>query len=129
VRGSRRLLFERRGVATAMLVLLAGWLVFIFAGALGEANEAERRADVLRAEIAELERKVDAGASETEFVRRPAFLELQARAFGMGRIGERPFALADGAPSPPPLPLLGEDRQPSPGETPLEAWLELLFGA
>jgi cell division protein FtsB len=126
---SRRVLLERRGLAVVGGLLLAGWLAFILVGALGQATEAERVAERLRAENAELERLVEAARAEVELIQTDLFLRLQARAYGLGEPGEQPFRLADGAPPPEPLPLLGEEDAPSSATTPLEAWLDLLFGA
>lgn len=120
---------ERRGLTAVGVALVAGWLIFIFAGALSQAEDVNRLAEQLRAENAELERRVEAGRSEIELIASDLFLRLQARAYGIGEVGERPFALADGAPAPAPLPLLGAGVERDRVTTPLEAWLDLLFGA
>jgi cell division protein FtsB len=130
-RGSsaRRGPLRLRGFVAAAGILLAGWLLVVFAGALGEAEETARRAELLRAENAELRRRVEAGRTEIELIRTDLFLRLQARAYGMGESGERPFTLAEDAPSPEPLPLLGGEEAARSSATPLDAWLDLLFGA
>lgn len=107
--------------------LLAGAIAFVFVGALGQADDVSRMAERLREENAELERRVEAGYSEIELIASDLFLRLQARAYGKGEVGERPFALADGTPTPAPLPLLGAGVERRPVTTPLEAWLDLLF--
>lgn len=125
----RRLLLERRGVSILVGMLVAGWLVFIFAGALNHAEEVDEIAAQLRQDNAELQRRVEAGRGEMEWVRKNPFLDLQARAYGFGSAGERSFALPDDAPSPPPLELLGAGTERAATRTPLDEWLDLLFGA
>jgi cell division protein FtsB len=120
---------RRRGIVALAGLVLAGWLVITFAGALTEADESSRLAAQLEAENAELRRRVEIGRTEIDLIQTDLFLRLQARAFGMGEEGERPFSLAEGAPPPSPLPLLGADATRRPAATPLDAWLELLFGA
>lgn len=123
---------SRRRVVTAAGVLLAGLLTLTFARQVGEATAASNRAAELRAanvalrdEVARLER--DLGR-----VQDLRFIGLEGRAFGLGGPREIPFALAGGAP---PLDQdapgsaavrLGADTR---SQNPLDAWLEVLFGA
>jgi cell division protein FtsB len=125
-----RILPERRGAATLVFVLfvLAG-VVFVFAGTLARATELEEQAARARAEVAALEARLEAGNAEVESLRTDRFIEQQARAVGYGERGEVPFRLPEDAPSPEPIPALGASTGDETVSAPLDAWLELLFGA
>ena len=126
----RRGFLERRGAAALVFGLfVAGGLVFVFAGTLARATELEEQAARARADVAALEARVQAGRAEVEFLKSDPFLEQQARALGYGTRAEQRFRLPDDAPSPPPLTPLGASPPATAGGSPLEAWLELLFGA
>jgi len=123
---------SRRRVITAAGVLMATLLALTFARQVGEATAASNRAaelragnDILRAEVARL-------TDDLSHVQDPRFIGIEGRAFGLGGPREIPFALAAGAP---PLAAdapgsaavrLGADP---PHESPLDAWLDVLFGA
>ncbi|CAN5808776.1 hypothetical protein BH24CHL6_BH24CHL6_01420 [soil metagenome] len=109
------------------LVMLALWLVLVFGRALTELNEATERAAAVGAESAALQARLEAGQRELELVQTDAFQAHQARAYGLGREGERAFALETGAPPAPVVTPLGAEA-PSPARTPLQSWLVLLFG-
>ena len=121
---------ERRGAAAIVFGLfVAGGIVFVFAGALSRATELEQEAARARAEVAALESRLMEGNAEVEFLRSDRFLEQQARVVGYGERGEVPFRLPDEAPSPEPIVPLGRLAEAPVSGAPLEAWLELLFGA
>jgi cell division protein FtsB len=121
---------ERRGAAAIVFGLfVAGGIVFVFAGTLARATELEQEAARARAEVAALEERLAAGNAEVEFLRSDRFLEQQARVVGYGERGEQAFRLPDDAPSPEPIVPLGSRVDRSVASAPLEAWLELLFGA
>lgn len=121
---------ERRGAAAVVFGLfVATGIVFVFAGTLARATELEQQAARARAEVAALEARLEAGKAEVEFLRSDRFLEQQARAIGYGERGELPFRLPDDAPTPDPIPVLGTDVDETAAAAPLDAWLELLFGA
>ena len=120
----------RRRVAAALGVLLAVWIVFVFARQVSEAAAATGRAEAMvgsnaakREAIAGLERELDR-------IQHPRFVLQQARAYGLGGSREIPFSLEPDAPS------LGENAPGSadlrvgapPAVSPLERWLTLLFG-
>ncbi len=110
-------------------VILTVWLVVIFGRAIADSNALSQRQVQESAINAQLRAEVDAGRSEIEFIKTEPFLEFQARAVGMGAAGDRAFALEPGAPSPRPLTPLGADHpQTDVTTTPLEDWLQLLFG-
>ncbi|HEY3522922.1 MAG TPA: hypothetical protein VGK63_04405 [Candidatus Limnocylindrales bacterium] len=122
----------RRRVAWLLAAIVATWIVIVFARQVGEAQAASARADAIGARNAALETDVAALQGELQTIQKPAFVEQQAAANGLGRPNERPFRLAPGAaPVPAGAPgstevrLGGRDDTP----TPLESWLELLFGS
>lgn len=123
-------LLQRRGAAAIVFGLfVAGGIVFVFAGTLARATELEQQAARARAEVAALEARLAAGSAEVEFLRSDRFLEQQARAVGYGEKGELPFRLPDDAPTPEAIPALGTNEAETAAAAPLDAWLELLFGA
>ncbi|HUG49252.1 MAG TPA: hypothetical protein VMP67_12675 [Candidatus Limnocylindria bacterium] len=109
------------------ILVVVGWLLWVFGSSLTQLNEATEQADALRAESAALEARLDAGQRELELVQSDAFQAHQARAYGMGGEGERAFGLEADAPPPPAIVPLGGES-PTTQHTPLEAWLNLLFG-
>lgn len=123
---------SRRRVITAAGVLLAGWLTISFVRQAGEATAASDRAAELRAANAALKADVARLERDLDHVQDTRFIQLQGRAFGLGSRGERAFALAAGAP---PLPADAPGSAavrlgaPPTYATPLDAWLEVLFGS
>jgi hypothetical protein len=122
---------SRRRVVTAAGVLLAGLLALSFARQVGEATAASQRADELRAGNAALRDEVASLERDLGHVQDPRFIELQGREFGLGGRREIPFALAADAPAlaadaPGSAAVrLGAAQQTT---SPLDAWLEILFG-
>lgn len=122
---------SRHVVAGAVAIVVA-WVVISFAGQVSDAASAADRTEQMRADNATLAANVRDLERELGVVAGPAWVAQQARAYQLGAADERAFRLAPGAPSlPPDAPgsptvRLGteRDRQLSP----LEAWLELLFG-
>lgn len=120
----------RRRLAMFIGVLLAAWIVIVFARQVSEASAATGRAEAMlaanaakRTEIAGLERELDR-------IQQPRYVLQQARSYGLGGSREIPFRLAEDAP-----PL--DDNAPgsaasrvgaSSSVSPLERWLTLLFG-
>jgi hypothetical protein len=119
-----------RRLAAVLGVLLAVWILFVFARQVSEAAAATGRAEAMvdanaakRAAITGLERELDR-------IQQPRFILQQARAYGLGGSREIPFTLAPDAPP------LGEHAPGSaaqrvgaePAVSPLERWLTLLFG-
>lgn len=122
---------SRRRVVTAAGVLAAALLGLSFVRQVGEATAATNRAAELRAGNAALRDDVARLERDLGHVQDPRFIRLQARAYGLGGPREIPFALAAGAPA---LPAdapgsasvrLGADPSSS---SPVDAWLEVLFG-
>ena len=122
----------RRRVALLLGALIAAWVIVLFARQVGEASEASSRADRMRAANAVLAREVAAAERELAQIQQLPYIEQQAREYRMGHPREIPFILADDAP-----PLAAD----APGSaavrlgavikraTPLDSWLDLLFGS
>ena len=123
---------SRRRIAWAALAVIAVWIVVGFAG---QAAEAARSADQLSEQKAAYEETVAATAAlrqELALVTQERWILQQARAYQLGTRRERPFALApDAPPLPADAPGSAARRIGATPEqmTPLEAWLDVLFGA
>lgn len=121
----------RRRAAWALALFVSIWIVAVFARQVGDAGAAADRADRLRAENAVFASQVEALQDELDLVQRQAFIEQQARAYGLGGANERPFALApEASPLPADAPGSAAARLGAgPSRTaPVDAWLDLLFG-
>ena len=123
---------SRRRVVTAAGILMAGLLSLTFLRQVGEATAASNRAAELRTQNAALRDDVARLQDDLSHVQNPRYIQLEGRAFGLGGPREIPFALAAGAP------LLAADAPGSASvrlgapplrRNPLDAWLEVLFGA
>lgn len=125
----RRGPFERRGAVILLGLFAAAWLAFIFAGAMARASDLDARLTDARAETAALDAQVEAGYAEIEFIKSDTYIEQAARGLGFGEPGEQSFKLPEDAPAAQPIPLLGSAESGGPPRTPLDAWIELLFGA
>jgi cell division protein FtsB len=110
------------------LVAIAVWLVLVFSRTLGDLNQATARETAVRSEAEQLQARLDQVNRELALVETDAFLSLKARGYGMGEPGERVFALEPDAPPPPTILPLGGEQPAIEQVSPLEAWLELLFG-
>jgi hypothetical protein len=115
----------RRRVTAAIGMLLAVWIVIVFARQVGEASAEQIAIDnvSLRREIATLDR-------ELELIGRQRYVEQQARGYGLGGRREVAFTLAQDAPAlAPDAPGSASVRVGAPRAVPpLERWLTLLFG-
>ncbi len=121
----------RRHMAAAIGVLLAVWIVIVFARQVSEASAAAARVDELSAGNVVLQGQIAALERELDVIARQRYVEQQARAYGLGTTREVPFTLAPDAPP------LEEDAPGSASVrlgaeatrvSPLERWLTLLFG-
>jgi cell division protein FtsB len=121
----------RRHLAGLIGVLVAVWIVVVFARQVGDAQAAASRAEQIARDNATLSTEVAGLTRELDQIQRPRYVAQQARGFGLGATKEIPFALAEDAP-----PLaddapgsasvrLGADRS---RVSPFESWLTLLFG-
>ena len=120
----------RRRIAIGLGVLLAAWIVVVFARQVSEAAAATGRAESMLAANAAKRADIDSLEGELALIQDPHYVLQQARAYRLGDPHEIPFTLAQGAPP------LGPD---APGSaalrvgrptsvSPLERWLTLLFG-
>jgi len=121
----------RRHLAGLIGVLVAVWIVVVFARQVGDAQAAAARAEQIAQDNVTLSTEVAGLARELDQIQRQRYIEQQARGYGLGATKEIPFVLAEDAP-----PLaedapgsasvrLGADRT---RVSPLESWLTLLFG-
>lgn len=124
----RRFRPSRSHVGLIILVVIGFWMVLGFARTITQLNAATEHQLTLSAETAALTAQVEAGHRELDLVQTDGFQALQARAFGIGAPGEVAFSLESGAPSPPPVIPLGSASVAAQPQTPLDAWLQLLFG-
>jgi len=120
----------RRRMAIALGVLLAAWIVIVFARQVSEASAATGRAEAMVATNAERRAQIAGLERELEQIQQRPFVLQQARGYGLGGSREIPFSLAGGAP---PLsanaPGSAAVRLGAPtSASPLERWLTLLFG-
>lgn len=125
---NRRVRLGRGHFALVVIAIVAVWLVFVFGRALADLERATVRQEQVRAETAALEQRLTADRRELALVQTDAFQALQARGYGIGAPGELVFSLTPGGPSPEPLLLLQSNGTVARPDTPLNAWLELLFG-
>jgi cell division protein FtsB len=123
--------FTRRRVAIAVAALVTAWVVIVFARQVSEGADAASRAEQAAADNRGLQTQVTALQHELALVERPAFVQQQARAYGLGTDKEVPFGLGPDAPP------ISEDAPGSAAQalgseqehrTPLDTWLSLLFG-
>ena len=129
-RPRRSFKLRRIHLALTLLGIVAVWLVFVFAKALSDVDHATAIHQSIATETEALQQRLDADHREQEIVQTDAFQRMQARAYGMGATGEIVFTLPLDAPSPPPITPLGAAAAKSASETvsPLDAWLQILFG-
>ncbi len=122
----------RRRIAIAMAALLCAWIVLALSRQVGEAADATSRAEQLTAANQALSAQIETLTEERTLIQQQAYIEIEARAHGLGGRQEHPFSLAADAPAlPPDAPgsasaALGA----TPNRTaPIDAWLDLLFGS
>jgi hypothetical protein len=121
-------ILTRRRVAFVLGALIVLWIVLVFARAVASQATASGRADALRTQNAARAASLAAGQHELQIVQSPAFVRLQARAYGLGEAGERIFTLQPGSPAPRAITPLGSPASGAAPATPLDAWLALFFG-
>ncbi len=130
-RAPRSFRLRRMHFVLIAIALVAVWLVFVFARAMGDVDRATARQNGVAAEAAALQARLDADHRELALVQTDAFQRLQARAYGMGAPGEVVFTLPQDAPAPAPITPLGGGASSATSATqasPLDAWLKLIFG-
>jgi hypothetical protein len=122
---------NRRRAGWAIGVLVSVWIVAVFARQVGDASAAASRADQVRVGNAALAQQVAALQHEREVVQDRAFIEFQARGYGLGNAQDQRFTLAQNAPplasNAPGSASVRLAPEPTP-VSPLDSWLSLLFG-
>jgi hypothetical protein len=120
----RRLAFVAGGLALTLLVVAFGHQVSDAATASDRAAQLRATNAGLRADLTNLQADIGRAGD-------PTYVAIAARSYGLGARHEIPFTLAAGAPSlPPDAPgsaALRLGSEPA-ATSPLDAWLELLFG-
>jgi hypothetical protein len=119
---------SRRSLAFVLGAIVVAWIVFVFARAVADTAASSDQADRLRRQTAVAAARLAAVERELEIVQSADYMALQARAYGLGRSNEQAFALAPDSPTPRPITPLGAAPGSTGRSTPLEDWLELLFG-
>jgi len=132
-----RLRLERALPTTAarLLALVVAFLLFAFIALIGRsligALEVHAEVSRLRDENAALAAQAEALTAERILLDDAAFLDLIARGYSLGSSVERPFVLAaDASELPADAPGSAARRLTVPEEvrSPLDAWIEVLFG-
>jgi hypothetical protein len=121
----------RRRVAILAGVMLAAWIVIVFARQVGEVSAASTRAENIASANAALRIEVSALERELDLIARQRYIEQQGRAYGLGGPKEIAFTLEDHAPVlPDDAPGSASLRVGAQSEhvAPLERWLTVLFG-
>ena len=124
----RRLKLTRAHALAVVIVIVGLWVVLSFGRTITALNSATDREEQLVDETAALTAQIEASHRELALVQTEGFQALQARAFGIGKPTEVNFSLEPGAPSPEPVIPLGSEGNRAAPQTPLDAWLRLLFG-
>jgi cell division protein FtsB len=123
--------FSRRRVAMLVGGLFALWLIGVFARQVGEASAAGAQADQLKARNTAISRDIQSLDRELALIKEPAFVAEMARGYLLGSPGEIPFVVDPNA-EPLPADAPGsEGIQPAPPTrpaTPLDSWLQAIFG-
>lgn len=123
---------SRRRLALVAAALVATLIVVGFGREVSDAAAASDRAAQLRTTNAVLQGELADLQGDLGRVGDDTYVGIAARGYGLGAKREVPFVLAAGAPSlPPDAPGSASVRVGAPpsGNSPLDAWLDLLFGA
>jgi hypothetical protein len=122
---------SQRKLAALLGVLVAAWIVVLFARQVGDASAASARAEAMIVDNATRHAQVAALERELERIQQSRFVLLQARADGLGGHNEIAFTLdPDAAPLPSDAPGSAGLRVGAAAPvSPLDRWLTLLFGA
>jgi cell division protein FtsB len=122
---------SRRRLTVVAGLLVAAWLAIAFGRQVAAAAAATDRAEELRGANAALRDGVSNLQDDLASVQDARFIQLMARAYGLGGPGEIPFTLEAGAAAPgPDAPGSAAVRlgaRPS-HASPLDGWLSVLFG-
>ena len=122
----------RRRIALLIGALVAAWVILLFARQVGEASEATSRVQAMEGSNTALQAEVLGLERELALIQRQAYIQQQARGYRLGTTREIPFVIADDAPPlAPDAPGMAAVRLGAVVDrpTPLESWLDLLFGS
>lgn len=120
-----------RHLARAVGLVLVAWVALMLARQVGDAAASTSRVDAMRASNAALRSELGALQGELATISDKRYVDLEARAHGLGTPGEIPFALQMNTPSlPPDAPGSASVRLGAVDahRSPLESWLSILFG-
>jgi len=121
----------RRRVTLLVAAIVSVWVVAVIVRQTGDASAATARVEATRQANDELAADVAALERELELIQRDAYVAQQARSYGLGGAREIPFSLSAEVPAlPPNAPGSAAERLGSTvrAQSPLESWLDLLFG-
>ena len=127
-----RISIPSRRLALLVGGLVALWLVGVFARQVGEASTAASQADQMRARNAAMARDVASLEQELKLIKQPAFVSQMARGYLLGSSLEIPFSVDPNAPALPanaPGAVGIKPDASARGVSPLESWLQALFGS
>jgi cell division protein FtsB len=120
-----------RRLLQVVAIIAIAWGVVSFGRQVATASAASAHAASLRSANAQLQDQVAAMQRELALIQEHRYIDQQARAYRLGSAHEIPFSLEPGAPSlPPDAPGSAANRLGATVATgsPLDHWLELLFG-
>ncbi|MGH2408085.1 MAG: hypothetical protein ACRDF7_08425, partial [Candidatus Limnocylindrales bacterium] len=93
--------FARSRLVAIGATLVVAWIVIIFGRAVADSAATGARAEVVRRDTAAAAVQLLAERVELALIQTPAYIRLEARAYGYGQPGERAFALEPGGPAAP----------------------------
>ncbi|MFI5225496.1 MAG: hypothetical protein ACHQ3P_02345 [Candidatus Limnocylindrales bacterium] len=121
----------KRRVAWLLGAIVVAWIVIVFARQMGDAASIAAQADRTRLDNAAAAADVAALQGELDLVQRQTYVEQQARGIGLGGPKDHAFVIdPDASPLPATAPGSAAVRLGAPpiDHSPLDSWLELLFG-
>jgi hypothetical protein len=120
----------RRRLAFLLAAICAVWIVIAFGRQVGEASAAAARLEALRTENAALELQLAALQDEYELIQQERWIVQQGRAHRLGSPGEIAVTRERRVDLPPTAPGSAAVRLGARTEqrSPLDSWLDLLFG-
>lgn len=121
----------RRRIAILLAALLSAWIVLALSRQVGEAADATNRANQLIRDNQALTTEIQTLSQERALIQDQAYIEIEARAHGLGGRQEHPFSLAPDAsalPADAPGSASAALGATPTNTAPIDAWLDLLFG-
>ncbi len=121
----------RRRIAIMLAALLSAWIVLALSRQVGEARDAANQANDLSRANQALSAQIATLTEERTLIQQQAYIEIEARARGLGGRQEHPFTLAADAPALPadaPGSASAALGATTTQTAPIDAWFALLFG-